>query len=106
MADTFIKDPFTEVEDKPYTPATGSVNGLTVLNNLLSLQLGSGASMFGADSSGIWLGAEKFEDAPFKVDMNGNLYFKSANGQMIFDNANNRFLSNDGLTNRILIGGL
>lgn len=43
-----------------------------------SISVGAGATCFRADQSGIWLGAEKWADAPFKVDMNGNLYATSA----------------------------
>ena len=34
---------------------------------------GYGNAVFGSDSNGIWLGAADFEDAPFKVNMLGNL---------------------------------
>jgi hypothetical protein len=43
------------------------------LQNLMDLQIGAGAQAFKADSSGIWLGADRFVDARFSVDMNGNL---------------------------------
>jgi len=37
----------------------------------VSLEIGSGASAFYADKQGIWLGAQKFEDAPFSINPEG-----------------------------------
>ena len=42
------------------------------------MAIGQGSKVFRADQSGIWLGAEKFADAPFSVDMLGNLIASSA----------------------------
>ena len=41
--------------------------------NFQVIQIGSGSKSFKADQQGIWLGADTFTDAPFKVDMEGNL---------------------------------
>lgn len=41
------------------------------------IQIGFGAKCFHADSQGIWLGAEKYASAPFRVDMSGNVYASS-----------------------------
>ena len=43
------------------------------LSKIQTLQLGTGGQVFRADRQGIWLGAERFEDAPFRVDMQGNI---------------------------------
>lgn len=40
---------------------------------LRELAVGFGAKVFRVDSQGAWLGAEKFTDAPFRVDMEGNM---------------------------------
>lgn len=42
-----------------------------------TIEIGSGADSFNADKTGIWAGAENIEDAPFSVDMQGNLIAKS-----------------------------
>lgn len=44
------------------------------LVNGKSINIGAGASSFKGDSSGIWLGANKFDNAPFRVDMQGNAW--------------------------------
>ena len=38
-----------------------------------SLRVGVAAKAFHVQEHGLWLGAEKFNDAPFKVDMDGNV---------------------------------
>ena len=43
------------------------------LRNLKEMSVGEGSKVMRLDSSGIWLGAEKFADAPFSVDMEGNV---------------------------------
>lgn len=53
-------------------------NGLTSLDSLNNLQIGLGSKVMRADTSGLWLGASKFADAPFSVDMLGNLIATSA----------------------------
>ena len=39
--------------------------------DLASLQIGEGTQVFRGDQSGIWLGAAKWADAPFRVSMAG-----------------------------------
>lgn len=43
------------------------------ITKLEEFQIGRGSRVFRADSRGLWLGAAKYEDAPFKVDMDGNV---------------------------------
>lgn len=38
-----------------------------------SMQIGFGSRVMRANEQGLWMGAEKFEDAPFSVDMEGNI---------------------------------
>lgn len=42
-----------------------------------SMNIGSGALSFKVDSSGLWLGGNKFSEAPFRVDMSGNAVMSS-----------------------------
>jgi len=70
-----MADVFVDVENRPLdagTPAgTGSVESG-------QMAIGKGSKVFRADQSGIWLGAEQFTDAPFSVDMLGNVVASSA----------------------------
>ena len=50
----------------------------TAIADVGSLQIGEGSRVFRGDQSGIWLGASKWADAPFRVDMSGNLTASSA----------------------------
>lgn len=69
-----MSDIFVDVDDKPYEKQEPSPD----LMNTATMQIGNGSKVFRADQSGIWLGAEKFVDAPFSVDMEGNLVASSA----------------------------
>lgn len=57
----------------------GKVYGKDIIDNLWSLLVGAGNKVFGADISGIWAGSSKFDTAPFKVDMDGNLTATNVN---------------------------
>jgi hypothetical protein len=87
-------------------PQASGIAGQQYLDNILAMQVGSGTSVFRADQSGFWLGANKFADAPFRVDMQGNVYIITATGGLIFDAINNRIIVNDGTNDRVLIGYL
>lgn len=52
-------------------PLGESMGGLQMFSN--TFKRGYGDKVFGSDENGIWLGAADFADAPFKVDMDGNL---------------------------------
>ena len=65
-----ILDPFLNIQDRGIEGS--SVYG-SELTNLNSLEIGSGNRVLRGDESGFWLGAEKFVDAPFRVDMAGNV---------------------------------
>mgnify|MGYP000917686173 CR=1 FL=1 len=58
----------------------------TVLVNV-RMSVGSGNNIFKVDSNGIYLGDANFEDAPFSVDMEGNLIATSATIRGIFRTA-------------------
>jgi hypothetical protein len=67
---------FVDVENQEVQD-TEEVAG-TMEANASSMAIGNGSAVFRADQSGIWLGAEQFANAPFKVDMSGNLTATSA----------------------------
>jgi len=68
---------FKDVPDKKIIP-TGDLYGKDYLDNMSAIQVGYGSKAFKSDQSGIWLGANKFADAPFSVDMLGNAILSSA----------------------------
>ena len=76
--DSNIIEAFNYIDDKPIEPLTGKVAGLDQLNSVKTLQIGTGAQAWHADQQGQWMGAEEFADAPFSVDMDGNLIASSA----------------------------
>ena len=63
---------FNEIPEVAFTPAK-DIYGVQTLDNISSMQIGAGAKSFKGDQSGIWLGANKFANAPFSVDMDGNV---------------------------------
>ncbi len=75
MADKILS-PFLDVENKPLD--TADLYGQTYLDMLSAFQIGAGAKSFKADRDGMWLGANRFASAPFRVDMLGNLVATSA----------------------------
>ena len=67
-----------DIERKPF-PRKEGLAGLDDLRQIGALQVGGlGAKVFKADDQGMWLGASKFVDAPFSVDMLGNVVASSA----------------------------
>lgn len=80
-----------------------SVGGLSLFSS--SFKRGYGNEIFGSDVNGIWLGASDFEDAPFRVKMNGNVYLQSEDGKLVLDTVNNRIVIYDSTgTARVLLG--
>jgi hypothetical protein len=74
-------NPFSDVKDVNL-PSLGDV-GQTTSPNVASIQIGKGDVSFKADQSGIWLGANKFTNAPFSVDMLGTMALKNIDGDLI-----------------------
>lgn len=88
--------------------------------------IGSGDKVFKADKEGIYLGNAKFADAPFSVDMVGNMVANSAvmgsyiakagtnqtlsgnfsvgSGNVLVDGVNKRITINDGADDILLLG--
>lgn len=61
---------FNDVPD--YNPQTNVTYGKDTLN-VAAMNVGFGNTCFKSDDQGIWLGAEKFATAPFRVNMAGAL---------------------------------
>lgn len=69
MTDTAIKiiNPFTDIIPPAYAPNANQ-------DDFKSFSLGGGGENgLKADEQGLWFGARSFADAPFKVDMSGNV---------------------------------
>ena len=87
-------NPFNDIESQSL-PSIDSLAGQDDLRSVAALEVGTGARSFKGDSSGIWMGANKFADAPFKVDMAGNIYIESSLGNLVIDSENNRIVVYD-----------
>lgn len=68
-------NPFVDIEEMPVIPEEASG---TSQSNVGGISIGSGSKSFRADSSGIWMGADTWAEAPFRVDMSGNMFASSA----------------------------
>lgn len=71
-------DAFNYVTDIELEDPNGIIAGLNDLRRIAAMQIGSGDRAFHGDQDGIWAGAERIADAPFSVDMDGNLLANSA----------------------------
>ena len=122
-----IKNAFKNVSRKSIGDQD-SIAGLNDMRRVGALEIGTGNRAVKADESGLWLGANKFADAVFSVDMSGNMIASSAtfsqyiskagtsqaltgdfnlnDGNVKIDGANNRVLINDGTDDRVLLGKL
>ena len=63
---------FNDIKRKPL-PEREGIAGFDDLRTIAALQVGTGNRAFKADQSGIWLGANKWVDAPFRVAMDGTV---------------------------------
>lgn len=100
---TKVIDPFFNIPNKGL-----SLNSeIKTLGDIQQLSAGFGSQAFKADSQGIWLGANKYEDAPFRVGMDGTIFIRATSGGFILiDGPNQRILVNDGTNNRVVVGNL
>lgn len=101
-----LKLPTAEYElllDESSISVGQQAGGLSMYSS--SFKRGYGNAIFGADVNGIWLGAADFADAPFKVNMDGDVYLTSADGKLVLDTVNNRLViyDADGIP-RVLLG--
>lgn len=76
------------------------------LGKFKEMSVGDGSKVLRSDQQGLWQGAAKFADAPFKVDMEGNVTITAADGSayLKFNSNLTRILVNDGTNDRVLIG--
>jgi len=84
-----IINPFNDIESQSL-PHPTNLAGLDDLRSVAALEVGTGARSFKGDGSGIWMGANKFEDAPFKVNMQGQLIASGTNGAITLNNVDGR----------------
>ena len=70
-------NPFNDIADNGIQSST-DFYGQDLLDNVAAIKIGAGNRSFKADESGIWLGANMFKDAPFRVSMAGALVATSA----------------------------
>ncbi len=117
---------FNDIKRKPL-PKTEGFGGFLDLRKVAAIMVGVGDRAFKSDpTSGIWLGADKFVDAPFSVDLAGNVtaitavfaqyLSKAGTAQALtgdvqvgganvkIDGANNRIVIADATTNRGVMG--
>ncbi len=79
--------------DPGVMPMGYSVGGISAFNS--SFKRGYGVNTFGIDERGLWLGAADFEDAPFKVNMQGQMIFTAQDeddNQLVIDAVNLRIV--------------
>lgn len=70
-------DAFNDIELIPLPQKEGKIAGMDYLDRVNAMQVGQGSKVLRVDESGIWLGAKKFANAPFSVDMLGNVIASS-----------------------------
>jgi hypothetical protein len=123
-----IIDAYNDIKDVSLDSTTDNYGNDVI--NVAAMKAGTGDKSFKVDDSGIWLGANKFADAPFSVDMEGNISATSLDlstyisksgtneqvsgtirlgtgtgaASIILDGGNKRITVNDGTNDRILIG--
>lgn len=61
-------------------PLGQRMGGLSMFSS--EFKRGSGNRVFGSSEKGIWLGAANFEDAPFRVSMDGSIYLRIESGAL------------------------
>lgn len=72
-----------------------------------NIEVGAGAKTFKMDERGQWMGAVDFDDAPFRIDMEGNFYLyalDSSGGYIKISADLQQILVNDGSNDRVLLG--
>ena len=98
-----IVNAFNDIPDNPLQDPS-NLHGQEYLDNISAMQVGFGARSFKADESGIWLGAQKFADAPFSVDMQGNAIASSITLGSGYSKIN--IFRQDGIPTSISVGDL
>lgn len=65
-------NPFNDISRASLPDPTG-VAGMDDLRSMAAMEIGVGGRAVKADQSGLWLGANKWADAPFRVAMDGSV---------------------------------
>lgn len=65
--------PYTNVPIAPLEEKSDVRYGSQYFRDVQELQVGSGSKVLRVDQQGLWLGAERFVDAPFSVSMTGEI---------------------------------
>jgi len=60
-------------------PEKEGMSGQSYLDNILALQVGHGSTTMKSNKYGLWMGSKNFQNAPFYVDMSGNVVASSIN---------------------------
>lgn len=68
---------YQDIDNLPLEDPSSSRLGSDMFRSVQEFQVGAGNTVFRSDKQGIWLGAEKWEDAPFRVDMEGRSWANS-----------------------------
>ena len=95
-----------EIVDRGITEGGGFRSLRSDEGDFQTLKIGAGDQSFKVDRQGLWLGADQFEDAPFRIYINGNIYMQAASGSgyLLIDAENSRIIVNDGTNDRVLMG--
>lgn len=104
-------NPFNDVPTIQEPNSIQEVGGQSVLSAVGGLNIGAGGQSINADPySGFWVGAKTFAEAPFSVDLNGNIVASTLNlSNYISKTGTSQYLSGsiiirDGTTPAIFIG--
>lgn len=82
-----------------------SVASVATSNEKLStIEVGRGSKTMKVDERGLWLGAEDYADAPFRVSMEGVMYLSVGNGTITIDPTLPAIIINDGTNDRVILG--
>ena len=78
------------------------------LGDFKQMSIGEGDKVFRGDKDGLWMGAKSFATAPWRVDMNGNMYMKasSRDGYVMINATTASITVHDGVNARVQIGGI
>jgi len=89
---------FNDIKSKPF-PRPEGIAGMADLRSVGAIQVGAGNRGFKADPSGIWLGAAKFANAPFRVSPDGTVVVGSGYTKI-------NIFKQDGIPTSISVGDL
>lgn len=104
-------NPFNDIPGVAEPSSIQQIQGNDSLSSVSGLFIGAGGQAIRADPySGFWVGAKSFAEAPFSVDLNGNIVASTLNlSNYISKSGTDQYLSGsiiirDGTTPVIFIG--